>query len=85
MAPNVLPPFGHACKVGLLSIKLFIQHNISQSLCQCTVLEPGSKVDSFSPEELGESAVVLYCVNALKQAPIEQLSHPVVLWGIVSG
>ena len=42
-------------------------------------------VDCFSPEILGESALMSHSAHALKQAPVEGFGHPVVLWGIVSG
>jgi hypothetical protein len=83
--PHALPPLGHASQIQLITVEPFIWRDVAKDPHQCAVLEPSCMVDGLPPEVLWESAVVQYRVNVFDKPTVEQLSHPIVLWGIVSG
>jgi hypothetical protein len=83
--PHTLPPLRHASQIQLVTVEPFIWCDVAKDPRRRAVLEPSCVVDGLPPKVLGESAVVQYCANVFDKASVERLSHPVVLWDIMSG
>ncbi len=66
MDPYALSPLGHSSKIGFGLVKLLIRRDLTKSLGGSAILQPGDKVDSFSPQVLGEFGIMEHSANSLE-------------------
>ncbi len=66
MDPYALSPLGHSSKIGFGLVKLLVRHDLTESLGGSAILQPGDKVDSFSPQILGEFGIMEHGANLLE-------------------